>query len=62
MGAACSSRKQKASHVLQAIGLSPEQASSTIRIGLSPKLTLEQIDYACDAIEASVREVRQIYG
>lgn len=62
MGAACSSRKNKASHVLQAIGLSPDQASSTVRIGLSPKLSPEQIDYACDIIEASVREVRDIYG
>lgn len=62
MGAACSSRKQKASHVLQAVGLSPEQAGATIRIGLSPKLTMEQIDYACQAIAASVAEIRQIYG
>lgn len=62
VGAACSSRKQKASHVLQAVGLSPEQAGATIRIGLSPKLTMEQIDYACQAIAASVAEIRQIYG
>lgn len=62
VGAACSSHKQRASHVLQAIGLSPEQAGTTVRIGLSRKLTLEQIEYACDMIAASVAEVRQIYG
>ncbi|NLM70085.1 MAG: cysteine desulfurase [Firmicutes bacterium] len=62
MGAACSSRKSSISHVLKAIGLTPDEAAATIRIGLSPKLTTAQIDYAAEKIAASVAEVRSIYG
>lgn len=62
MGAACSSRHSSVSHVLQAIGLTPDEAAATIRIGLSPKLSLDQIDYAAEMIAQSVAEVRSIYG
>lgn len=61
MGAACSSRKHETSHVLRAIGLTPEQAATSIRICLSPQLTSEQIDYAAAAIAQSVAEIRSIY-
>ena len=54
--------KSSISHVLKAIGLTPDEAAATIRIGLSPKLTTAQIDYAAEKIAASVAEVRSIYG
>ena len=38
-GAACSSGKVGASHVLQAMGLTPEIARSAIRVSLGPETT-----------------------
>lgn len=42
-GSACSSGKVGASHVLEAMGLGPEIAASTIRISLGPATTREDI-------------------
>ena len=43
-GSACNSSDGKPSHVLLAIGLSPEEASSTIRFTINEDLTAEDID------------------
>ena len=43
-GAACSSGKVKASHVLSAMGVSPEDARSTIRVSLGLETTQADID------------------
>ena len=45
-GAACSSGAVKPSHVLTAIGLSTQQAKSSIRFSLGKKTTDEDVD-AC---------------
>jgi cysteine desulfurase len=42
-GSACSSGKVGASHVLEAMGLGPEIATSAIRISLGPATTKEEI-------------------
>ncbi len=62
MGAACTARKQRVSHVLQAIGLTPEQAGSSIRISLSPTTTMEEIGYAVHWIKESVTTIRDVYS
>jgi cysteine desulfurase len=54
-GSACSSGKVGASHVLEAMGLGPEIATSTIRISLGPATTR-------DEISAFVEAWRQIAG
>jgi len=43
-GAACSSGKVTSSHVLMAMGVSEEQANSTIRVSLGPETTQEEVD------------------
>lgn len=48
-GSACSARKRKMSHVLEAMGTSPAQAESAIRVSLNPYLTTQEIDQAAEA-------------
>lgn len=62
MGAACSSKKRGAtSHVLQAIGLPHEALLSSIRLSLSPQITLDQIHYVVYSLKETVEEIRNIY-
>lgn len=49
-GAACSSRAQKPSHVIQAIGKSEADARSSIRITLGKETTKEEIDYFIETL------------
>lgn len=44
-GAACSSGKVRASHVLAAMGLGPEEAGSAIRVSLGWRSTAEDVDH-----------------
>ena len=48
----------KVSHVLRAIGLSDEQARSTVRFGLSRFTTGEEVDEALSQVIAAVRQLR----
>ncbi len=57
-GAACSSALPGPSHVLQAIGLSREDASSTLRFGLSKFTTDDDIEFAAGRVSAAVERVR----
>lgn len=57
-GAACSSATPEPSHVLQAIGLTKEDAASTLRFGLSKFTTEGDIDYAVGRVVRSVKAVR----
>lgn len=54
-GAACASGSLSPSHVLTAMGLSPAEASASLRISLGRDTTAEQIDEACSAIERLAR-------
>lgn len=49
-GSACSSATKNPSHVLKAIGLSDDDASSTVRIGIGRFTTQEEVYYAADRI------------
>lgn len=58
-GSACSSDSAKPSHVLQAIGLNPEQIQSTIRFGIGRYTNIEQIDYVCSKIRTYIESVQK---
>ncbi len=49
-GSACSSRRQKSSHVLRAMKISPSAMESAIRFSFSPYLTKEDVDYTVDGL------------
>jgi len=57
-GSACSSAVPAPSHVLRAIGLSPEAARGSVRFGLGRFNTEEEIDFAAGRIVESVRKLR----
>jgi len=56
--AACSTSHDGPSHVLKAIGLSDEQAYSTVRFSLGRFTTKEEVDEAVDRLIASVKKLR----
>ena len=57
-GSACTSASLEASHVLKALGLSEEQARSSIRFGISRFTTREEIDRVVDKLEVVVSRLR----
>lgn len=59
-GAACSSGAVEPSHVLTAIGLSPDQARSSLRFSLGRPTTAEEIDRATAIIPAVVERLRAL--
>jgi len=59
-GSACSSGAIEPSHVLLAMGLSPEEARSSVRFSLGPGNTVEQVDALIDAVTMSVAHLRRI--
>jgi cysteine desulfurase len=56
-GAACASGTLQASHVLTAMGLSPQAARSSVRFSVGPQTTAEEVDRA---VEALVRHVTRL--
>jgi cysteine desulfurase len=59
-GAACSSGAVGPSHVLLAIGLSPDEARSSLRLSLGRMTTAEEIDQAIAAMPQSVERLRAL--
>lgn len=59
-GAACSSAEVEPSHVLKAIGLTDELASSSIRFGLGRWTTSEEIDYVSARVVEVVESQRRL--
>ena len=57
-GSACSAGAVEPSHVLLALGLSPAQAKSTLRLTLDAANTAEEIDTAAAVITACVQRLR----
>jgi len=58
-GSACASGSAKPSHVLTAMGMTAQEAMSTIRISLSADSTKEQIAAFAAALTRSAQEARQ---
>jgi cysteine desulfurase len=59
-GAACSSGSVEPSHVLSAIGRTPEQARSSIRLSLGRYNTAEDIDATLETLPAVVERLRSV--
>ena len=59
-GSACSAKTLEPSYVLMAIGLSPEQANSSLRLTLSRFTTQEEIDYTLKVLPEVVKSLRKI--
>jgi len=58
-GSACNEGIPEPSHVLKAIGLSDEDAMSSIRITIGHKNTKEEIDMAANMIASLVKRIRE---
>jgi cysteine desulfurase len=59
-GAACSSGANEPSHVLLAMGLSPERAKCSVRFSLHRQTTEEEIDRAIELVSAQVVRMREL--
>ena len=59
-GAACSSGAIEPSHVLTAMGLTPDRARASIRFSLGKQNTAEDIDFALELIPEVVTRLREL--
>lgn len=59
-GSACSSATQAPSHVLQALGVEPDLARSSIRFGLGRFTTQEEIEFAAARVVETVKRLREL--
>jgi cysteine desulfurase len=59
-GAACSSGAVEPSHVLTAIGLSPEEARASLRFSIGRHTTPAEIDFALQIVPAAVEQLREL--
>jgi cysteine desulfurase len=60
VGAACSSGAVEPSHVLTAIGLTQEEAKSSLRFSLGRRTTESEIDFALEVILSAVAQLRAL--
>ena len=59
-GSACSSGAVEPSHVLLAMGLTPAQARSSVRLSLGPANTEAEVDGLLEAVSSAVAHLRRI--
>jgi cysteine desulfurase len=59
-GSACSSGSLEPSHVLTAIGKTPDEAHGSLRISLSSMTTAEDIDYMLEILPGIVSRLREL--
>ena len=59
-GAACSSGAIEPSHVLIAMGLSPDRARASIRFSLGKQNTVEDVDFALQLVPSAVERLREL--
>jgi cysteine desulfurase len=59
-GAACSSGAVEPSHVLTAIGLSPEEARASLRFSLGRHTSEQEIEFALQVVPAAVAQLREL--
>ncbi|MBI4117303.1 MAG: cysteine desulfurase [Parcubacteria group bacterium] len=60
-GSACASRGIEPSHVLTAIGLSKEEARSSIRFSLGRQTNKGELDYALKILPKVVKRIKELY-
>ena len=58
-GSACSSGSVEPSHVLTAMGLSKEQVGASVRFSFGKENTLEEVDFALDALRRVLDRLRE---
>ncbi|MCC6408253.1 MAG: aminotransferase class V-fold PLP-dependent enzyme [Planctomycetes bacterium] len=61
-GSACSSGTHAPSHVLLALGKTPAEASSSLRLSLSRYTTEAEVDEAAELVAQAVRDLRSLLG
>jgi len=61
-GSACTSEALVPSHVLMAMGLSHEQAHSSLRFSLGKHTTAKEIDYVLKVLPKALNRLRKISG
>jgi cysteine desulfurase len=59
-GSACSSADPESSHVLRSIGLTDDQARSTLRFSLGRFNTGEDVEFAARRVIETVTELRRL--
>lgn len=59
-GSACASRLLQPTHVLTAMGYSPQKAHGSLRFSLSKKTTEEEIDYTVKVLPAIIKRLRKM--
>ncbi|NCS98380.1 MAG: cysteine desulfurase NifS [Candidatus Huberarchaeum crystalense] len=59
-GSACASKSLEPSHVLRALGLSPEQTHGSLRITISKYTTNKEIDYFLSVLPKFIEKLRNI--
>jgi cysteine desulfurase len=59
-GSACSTGSPAPSHVLSAIGLTPDEADSTVRFGLTRFTTSKEVEAALTSLGACIERVRAL--
>jgi len=57
-GSACSTGQESPSHVLTAIGLSPELAFGSLRVTFGIENTKEDVDFLVNALSQSIKDLR----
>lgn len=60
-GSACTTGSMEPSHVLTAMGLTPEQAKGSLRFSFSQKNSLEEIDFVLGLIPALLHQQKQSF-
>ena len=59
-GSACSSGSLEPSHVLTAIGKTPDEAHGSLRFSLNTMNTVEDVDYVLDVLPGIVERLREL--
>jgi cysteine desulfurase len=59
-GAACSSGAVEPSHVLMAMGLSPDRARASVRFSLGRQNTMEEVEVAISLVAETVARLREL--
>lgn len=60
-GSACASGSPDPSHVLLAMGCSPEEAKSSPRFSLGDDITPEQVEYVAETVKREVERLRKLH-